>query len=147
MSIIYRKATTKDIPSIFKLVQELATFEKEENAITVDADYYVECFKEGTFQAIVAEKGTRVVGMTLFYMSFSTWKGKMMYLEDFVVLPDSRNQGIGKGLWDAWIEESKAQGAKMVKWQVLDWNTEATRFYEREGAIIEKQWWNGKIIF
>jgi GNAT superfamily N-acetyltransferase len=147
MSVVYRKAVAEDIPAIYQLVKELATFEKEENAVTVDVSYYLECFKENVFQAIVAEKDNAVVGMTLFYMTFSTWKGKMMYLEDFVVLPDYRGKGIGKGIWDAWINESKKQGAKMVKWQVLDWNTEATKFYEREGATIEKQWWNGKIIF
>ena len=146
MSIIYRKAILNDMSAIHRLVEELANFEKEADAVKVDAEYYKKCFKENTFQAIVAEDDGKVVGMTLFYMSFSTWRGKMMYLEDFVVLPDYRNMGIGKKLWEAWIQESKDQGAMMVKWQVLDWNTEATRFYEREGATIEKQWWNGKIL-
>ena len=145
--MIYRKAKKEDIPAIHHLVEVLASFEKEENAITVDSKYYEECFDENTFQAIVAEDAGQVVGMALFYMTFSTWKGKMMYLEDFVVLPKYRNQGVGKELWDIWIAESKEQGAKMVKWQVLDWNTDATRFYIRQGATIEKQWWNGKIIF
>lgn len=147
MSTIYRKATENDISAIHNLVKELASFEKEEDAVKVNSDYYLECFQEGVFQAIVAEVEGKVVGMTLFYMCFSTWKGKMMYLEDFVVLPTHRNLGIGKGLWDAWIATSKKQGAKMVKWQVLDWNSDAIRFYERQGATIEKQWWNGKIIF
>jgi len=147
MAITLRKATITDIPAIHLLVQELASFEQEPNAVTVDVAYYEKCFSENIFQAIVAEVDSKVVGMTLFYMTFSTWRGKMIYLEDFVVLPAYRNKGIGKQLWDSWISEAKAQGAKMVKWQVLDWNKEATRFYEREGAIIEKQWWNGKIIF
>jgi len=147
MSIIYRKARVDDMLAVHGLVKELASFEKEGDAVKVDANYYKKCFEENTFQVIVAEDAGKVVGMTLFYMSFSTWKGKMMYLEDFVVLPDYRNKGIGQQLWNEWILESKKQGAKMVKWQVLDWNTEATRFYERAGATIEKQWWNGKIIF
>ncbi len=145
--MLYRKAVIEDIPAIHNLVKVLASFEKEGDAVKVDADYYAKCFSEGNFQALVAEDQGRVVGMALFYMTFSTWKGKMMYLEDFVVLPEFRNQGLGKELWDKWIEESKLQGAKMVKWQVLDWNTDATRFYKRQGATIEKQWWNGKIIF
>ena len=70
-----------------------------------------------------------------------------MYLEDFVVKQTHRNQGVGQILWDAWIKESKAQNVEMVKWQVLDWNEDAIRFYERNGATIEKGWWNGKIIF
>lgn len=145
--IQYRKAKRSDMSGIFQLVLELASFEKEPNAVKVDVEYYEKCFDEDVFQAIVAVEDDKVIGMTLFYMSFSTWKGKMMYLEDFVVLPSHRNKGIGKKLWDLWLEESKAQGATMVKWQVLDWNSDATRFYERHGATIEKQWWNGKIYF
>ena len=80
-------------------------------------------------------------------MTFSTWKGRMMYLEDFVVNPEYRGQGIGQQLFDSFIAEAKAQDCNLVKWQVLDWNEPAVRFYERNKATIEKEWWNGKIVF
>ncbi len=145
--MIIRKAINKDIESIHSLVQELADFEKEPNAVKVTPSYYRKCFEEGIFQAIVAEDQNEIVGMALFYMCFSTWKGKMMYLEDFVVRNQYRNSGVGQKIWDELIIESKKQGSKLLKWQVLDWNINATRFYEKNGAIIEKDWWNGKIIF
>ncbi|WP_235296788.1 GNAT family N-acetyltransferase [Portibacter marinus] len=143
----YRKAKKEDMSAVHHLVQVLADYEKEGDAVNVDPKYYERCFEEKVFQVIVAEDQERIVGMVLYYMNFSTWKGKMMYLEDFVVLPEYRNQGVGSKLWEMWLKDSKAQGAKMVKWQVLDWNAEAIKFYERQGATIEKQWWNGKIIF
>jgi GNAT superfamily N-acetyltransferase len=71
----------------------------------------------------------------------------MLYLEDFIVSSDYRNHGIGQKLYNAFISEAKIQGCKLVKWEVLDWNEGAIRFYERNGAIIEKNWWDCKVVF
>ncbi len=147
MEFNIRKGKSEDMPAVFDLVNELAIFEKEADQVKTDAIYYGQCFNEDVFEVIVAEVSGEIVGMALYYMTFSTWKGKMAYLEDFVVKEEYRSLGIGQALWDEWIAESKRQGAKLVKWQVLDWNEDAIRFYERNGATIEKEWWNGKIIF
>jgi len=79
-------------------------------------------------------------------MSYSTWKGKMLYLEDFVVKETFRQKGVGQLLFDAYLAVAKEKKAVMVKWQVLDWNEPALNFYERNNAIIEKNWWSGKIF-
>ena len=71
----------------------------------------------------------------------------MMYLEDFVVSEQHRQKGIGQLLFDAFLNASKEQGCKLAKWQVLDWNQPAVNFYLKNGAVIEKEWWNGKILF
>jgi hypothetical protein len=55
--------------------------------------------------------------------------------------------GIGGMLFQAFLTESKAVGCRLVKWQVLDWNELALNFYSRFDAVIEKDWWNGKIVF
>ena len=129
------------------MVVELAVFEKEPEAVKIDAEYYLKCFNEKIFDCIVAENNQTIIGIALFYMTFSTWKGKMLYLEDFVVKNEWRNKGIGQKLWDAYINEAKRLDCPLVKWQVLDWNETAVKFYEKNGATIEKEWWNGKIIF
>jgi N-acetylglutamate synthase-like GNAT family acetyltransferase len=142
-----RKAQIEDIEAIHNLVTELAIFENEPDAVQVSVDYYKSAFIENVFQALVAEESNKIIGIAVYYMCFSTWKGKMMYLEDFVVKEKYRSSGIGQQLWNALINDSKAQGAQSLKWQVLDWNTNAIRFYERNGAYIEKEWWNGRLIF
>jgi GNAT superfamily N-acetyltransferase len=98
-------------------------------------------------QGIVATIDHKVVGIAVFYMTFSTWKGKCLYLEDFYVQPAFRRDKIGQQLFDAYIVEAKDQGANMAKWQVLDWNETGLNFYHKNNAIIEKNWWNGKIFF
>ena len=84
--------------------------------------------------------------MVFYYLTYSTWKGRMLYLEDFVVLPDYRRFGIGQLLFDALLEVARNKRCKLVKWQVLDWNQPALNFYRKYDAIIEKEWWNGKIF-
>ncbi len=84
--------------------------------------------------------------MTLFYMAYSSWKGKMLYLDDFVVTEESRRYGAGQLLFDSFIEEGRSRGCRLVKWQVLDWNEPALNFYRKNEAIIETGWWNGKIF-
>ncbi len=141
-----RKATVADLPAIHGLVRELAVYEKAGPEFIATLEEYREDFKQGVFEAQVAELDGQIVGMALYYMTYSTWKGKMLYLEDFVVKDSYRGKGIGQRLFDAFLEEARKKHCRLVKWQVLDWNTPALRFYEKNKAIIEKEWWNGKIF-
>lgn len=145
--IIVRKGRPGDIPAVFSLVEELAVYEKAEHEVVTTEELYQKLFREGLFDFFVAEEKGEVHGIALYYLTFSTWKGKMMYLEDFVVFPDQRGRGIGQLLFEAVIREAKVLECSMMKWQVLDWNVDAHRFYEKYDAVIEKNWWNGKLFF
>ena len=129
------------------MVKQLAIYEKEPEAVTATLDEYYSDYDANIFQVLVAEKDTLIVGIAIYYMTYSTWKGRMLYLEDFVVDEKHRKLGIGQLLFDAFLEEAKKLGAKLVKWQVLDWNQPAIQFYEKNKATLEKEWMNGKIYF
>lgn len=96
MPLIIRKAEEKDLPFIHDLVRELAIFEKEEKEFTATLSMYEKDYKENVFQSIVAELDGEIVGMVLYYLTYSTWKGKMMYLEDFVVKEKTGGKVSGK---------------------------------------------------
>jgi len=151
MGIQIRFAKKEDIQAIRELVMELAIYEKEPESVTATQDDYEKAFSDGLISMLVAEMKIDgnfiIVGMTLYYDTFSTWRGKMLYLEDFVVSEKYRGHGIGAQLFNATLKEAKDRACVMMKWQVLDWNTGAVKFYEQKGATIEKEWWNGKIIF
>lgn len=147
MEVQLRKATKQDLPAIHGLVRELAIFERAEEAFVATLDEYERDFEARVFDAFVAELNGRVVGMSLYYVMYSTWKGQMLYLEDFVVEESMRGKGIGKKLFEAFLEEARRRKCRSVKWQVLDWNETAIRFYESYGAEIEKEWYNGRIHF
>jgi len=146
MKISIRPATKADIPSVYQLVLELAVYENEPKAVTVSISEYETAFDNGAFEILVATDGDQIVGMAFYYDTYSTWKGKMVYLEDFVVTQAYRRSGCGQLLFDAFVAAARAKGAKLVKWQVLDWNEPALKFYKKNHAIIEQNWWNGKIF-
>lgn len=144
--ISIRKATREDLSSILDLVVELAVFEKEPDAVTASLEDYQTAWDSKLIDCIVAieNENNKVIGVALFYDTFSTWKGKMLYLEDFVVSEKFRSKGVGKMIYDELFREAARRNSILVKWQVLDWNEGAVRFYKREGATIEKEWWNVK---
>jgi len=142
-----RKAKRADLASIYQLVVELAIFEKEPEAVKATLEEYQQSWDDRLIDVIVAEQEQEIVGIALYYETFSTWRGKMLYLEDFVVKDSFRGSGIGSKIFDAFIAEAHRRKCKMVKWQVLDWNHGAIQFYERKNATIEKGWWNVKMIF
>ncbi|THH41924.1 GNAT family N-acetyltransferase [Neolewinella litorea] len=148
MNIQIRQGTARDLPAVHGLVGELARFERAASSFTATIEEYEEDFREGFFEVIVAEDmATRtVVGMALYNYVYSTWKGRMLYLEDFVVTPDYRRFGIGQRLWDVLKERGRERGCKLMKWQVLDWNEGAIRFYKAQEAEIETEWYNGKLV-
>lgn len=147
MNISIRTAQAPDLPAIHDLVRELAIYEKEEAEFVASLEEYQQDFKDHVFQALVAENAEKeIVGMALYYLTYSTWKGRMLYLEDFVVKEAYRKLGIGQQLFDDFLETAKAKKCRLVKWQVLDWNEPALKFYRKNHATIEKNWWNGKLF-
>ena len=139
-----RPAQLSDVPSMHALMYELAVYENAPEAVATTVEEYETDFSNGLFEGFVAEADGQIVGMTLYFMAYSSWKGKMLYLDDFVVTEDSRRFGIGQMLYDTFLAEAQKRGCRLAKWQVLDWNDPAIRFYEKNNAEIEKGWWNVK---
>jgi len=142
MGFFIREGEEKDMPAVLKLIQELADFEKEPEAVEVT----VEDLKNdgfGTsplFKTFVAELDNEIVGMALFYPRYSTWKGVTIHLEDLIVSESKRNLKIGKALYSKVIEYGFKKGVKRIEWVVLDWNTPAVEFYKKTGANVMTDW-------
>ena len=147
MEIKIRTATLNDMEAVHQLVNELAIYEKEPDAFIAPLSAYQQDFKNGIFEVQLAEAAGKIIGMVFYYMAYSTWKGRMLYLEDFVVAEEYRGKGVGQMLFDQFIQTAREKNCVMVKWQVLDWNEPAINFYEKNEATIEKGWYNVKIIF
>lgn len=145
-NIKIRKIKVSEMQKAYELVRELAVYEKSEESLTIGLEEYNKQFEEQLFDILVAEHNSTIIGMALYYPTFSTWKGKMMYLEDFVVQEAFRKSGVGQLLFDAFLEEAKTQDCKLVKWQVLDWNEPAINFYKKNNATIEDEWLSCKIF-
>lgn len=149
MEIELRKAVKEDLPEVLDLIKELAEFEKQPQEVTITLPQ-LEADGFGThplYWIILATHQQQIVGMSFYYIRYSTWKGRCLYLEDLVVKEAFKQQGIGSQLFEATIAEAKKMGAKLMTWQVLDWNEPAIQFYKKYQAELDDEWLNGKIRF
>lgn len=145
MNCQIRFAEKADCPRLLELIHELALFEKAPEEVTVTLAEFEEAGfgEDPVWKAFVAEDEAGIHGMALYYIRYSTWKGKRLYLEDFLVTEASRGTGIGKLLFERIIEEARIQNFNGMNWQVLDWNEPAIRFYKKYQADLETEWLNG----
>jgi GNAT superfamily N-acetyltransferase len=144
-NMIIRQAVKEDCERIMELIKELAIYEKEPDAVTVDFNHFVESGfgEKPIWWAFVAEVDGSVEGFALWYIRYSTWKGQRLYLEDLIVTDKMRGQGIGKLLLDKLKEECKEKKYSGMLWQVLDWNEPAINFYKKYGNVnFDGEWVN-----
>lgn len=145
MDVTIRRAVKEDCLRMMELVQELAIFEKEPDAVIVAFDHFVESGfgEKPVWWAFVAEINGTVEGFALYYIRYSTWKGQRMYLEDLLVTEKLRGMGVGKLLFDKLIEEAKEKKFTGVAWQVLEWNEPAIKFYKKlDNVSFDNGWLN-----
>jgi GNAT superfamily N-acetyltransferase len=137
-----RIATKQDMPRVLELIQELADFEKESDAVEVTlADLEQDGFgDQPKFKCFVVEVENSVEGLALVYPRYSTWKGEALHLEDLVVSEKCRGMGLGTHLLDTVVTYGKSLGVKRISWEVLDWNEPAITFYEKKGANVMRDW-------
>lgn len=151
MDFKIRKAIPSDCERMMELVRELAVFEKAPNEVTVTMEHFIETGfgKNPVWYALVAfdadDSRQKIIGISLYYMRYSTWKGVRLYLEDLIVTEEFRGKGVGKKLFDSTVEEARNLGVSGMMWQVLDWNQPAIDFYKKYGVKIDDEWLNCSI--
>ena len=141
--LLIRPATIEDAPLLTNLIRELAEFERLSHEVRLtEQDVARDGFGETPkFRALIAEWEGQAAGYALFFEFYSTFQGRAgLFLEDLFVRPDFRKHGIGKALLAhvagvAWKEHHFC-----MRWEVLDWNTQAIDFYSRMGALFLDEW-------
>jgi len=143
-----RKGLPDDVEAAFALVKELATYEKAFEEVDTSVDIYTrDAFgKDSWFEFLVADDDDAgIVGIAIFYLGYSTWKGRMLYLDDLVISEAHRRKGIGKMLMDELVKYGVEKGVQQMKWQVLDWNRPAINLYKKIEATFEDNWLDCKL--
>ena len=143
MSFAVRPAVPTDAAAIHGLIEALAVYEKlQDRMVATEADTAAALFGDGGHVfADVAEADGKVVGMSVWFLEYSTFLGRAgIYLEDLFVLPEYRGRGIATDLMRALARRCAERGYGRLKWQVLDWNAPAIAAYERMGAAIDTTW-------
>jgi ribosomal protein S18 acetylase RimI-like enzyme len=148
MEINIRRAKREDCPRMLELVQELATYERAPNEVTVTPEHFEESGfgANPVYWAFVAEENGFIAGFALYYIRYSTWKGQRMYLEDILVTESYRGKKIGQMLMDRLIVEAKEKNLQGITWQVLEWNEPAIKFYSKYNPVFDAEWVNCSIV-
>lgn len=142
---IIRRAVAEDCPRLLELIRELATYERAPDEVTVSLAHFEESGfgQHPVWWGFVAEVDGVVVGFAIYYIRYSTWKGRRMYLEDILITEEMRGKGIGSRLFDRLIEEAREKQLNGIVWQVLEWNEPAINFYRKYNATFDPEWVNG----
>jgi GNAT superfamily N-acetyltransferase len=157
--VIVRDAVPDDVGELVNLVRQLARFERsEEAARATEEDFRRALFgrapspspgphpapKPGPGPevfALVACAGGEIIGMAVYFVSFSTWTGRHgLYLEDLFVVPEHRSRGVGRALLTTLATRAVERGCARLEWAVLDWNRSAIDFYRSLGAVAVEGW-------
>ncbi|WP_461532917.1 GNAT family N-acetyltransferase [Sinomicrobium sp.] len=141
-SYTIRSAGRGDMPEVLRLIQELADYEKEPEAVEITSDDLVSdgFGSRPLFHCFVADVAGEIAGIALIYPRYSTWKGMALHLEDLIVSEKYRGRGLGKALLSEVVKYGHEQGVRRICWEVLDWNQSAIDFYEKQGAKILRDW-------
>jgi GNAT superfamily N-acetyltransferase len=142
-----RRGREDDLPRVLALIQELAAYERAPHEVTntLEMMRHDGFGPAPIFGFFVLEGEGELLGLALYYTAYSTWKGRMLFLEDLVVTEAARRGGYGRLLFDAVVAEARRTGAQRMKWQVLDWNEPAINFYKKLGANLDPEWLNGNL--
>jgi GNAT superfamily N-acetyltransferase len=140
-----RTGIKNDLPRVLELIKELALYEKAPHEVTNTTEFMEQdgFGPNPIYGFFVAEnKQNRIIGLSLYYWRYSTWKGKRLYLEDIIVTQSERGNGVGKLLFDRTMQHALDENCTGMMWQVLDWNEPAINFYKKYGAKLDGEWIN-----
>jgi GNAT superfamily N-acetyltransferase len=138
-----RRVREADLPAVADLVHQLAAYERLAHECRLTADQLRAALFDPAPALFghVAEVDGQVVGFTLWFLNFSTFRGVHgIFLEDLFVRPEHRGAGLGRALLTALAEECLRRGYARLEWSVLDWNTPSIGFYTSLGAAPMDEW-------
>ena len=139
-----REGRRQDLPRVLELIKELALFERAPHEVTNTLEMLEEdgFGPRPVYGFFVAETSEKIIGLSLYYWRYSTWKGKRLYLEDIIVTESERGKGAGKLLFDRTMQKCLEENCTGMMWQVLEWNEPAINFYKKYGSKLDAEWVN-----
>jgi diamine N-acetyltransferase len=144
--VTLRLAGPDDVETMSRLINQLAVYVEEPDAVNVTAkDYQVDgcgASEEPLFYCILAdvpsgEEGIITCGIGTFVFGYSWGEGRFLYLEDLFIEEVYRGMGGGKAIMERLALISLALDCCKFTWAALDWNTPALNFYRKIGASLK----------
>ena len=140
-----RTGKRSDLPAALEMIRELAIYERADDQVSVDLDTFERYLEQNLFRFLIATCDGEPAGLALYYVAYSTWKGPIVYLDDFVVRESYRRTGVGSRLFSSLVDICRKLEVKQMRWHVLEWNESALRFYQKHGAELDGEWTTGRL--
>jgi GNAT superfamily N-acetyltransferase len=140
--LLIRAAIASDVPLLLKFSREFAVFERHPDAVVINEETLLtDGFGlQPKFRSLIAEWDGQAIGYALFFGFYSSWKGSGIFLEDLFVQEAFRGRGIGRALLSEVARIARQEGSFGIRWEVLDWNESAIKFYKSLGAEFFDEW-------
>jgi GNAT superfamily N-acetyltransferase len=143
MPLLIRPACPDDAALVLSLIRDLADYERLAHEVEATEEAIAASLFSPTPRVFceIAEWQGEPAGFALWFYNYSTFLGRHgIYLEDLFVEPRFRSNGIGQALLAHLARRCVAEKLGRLEWSVLDWNEPAIRFYERQGAVLRREW-------
>ena len=139
-----RLAQVKDLETIELMVQGLAEYVNEPDAIEIgSSDYQKDGFdlEDPLWYCLlidhVDENGSvDTCGYAYVFVGYMLDGGRFVYLEDLFIKVEQRGGGGGKMTMKTLAALCLSLECNSLYWQALDWNASGLKFYESIGATI-----------
>ena len=140
---VLRPARPGDEPGILAMIEALARYEREPDAVENTAPMLTAALfgdEPRVFAHVVEHEGA-IVGIAIWFVTYSTWTGTHgIWLEDLHVDEAERGRGYGRSLMSALASVCVERGYRRFEWTVLDWNEPSIGFYRSIGAAPLEEW-------
>jgi diamine N-acetyltransferase len=143
VTLLIRSACREDACLVLSLIRDLAEYERLAHEVEATAEEIAASLFSANPRVFcdIAEWRGEPAGFALWFYNYSTFLGRHgIYLEDLFVEPRFRSNGIGQALLAHLAQRCLAEKLGRLEWSVLDWNEPAIRFYERQGAVLRREW-------
>jgi GNAT superfamily N-acetyltransferase len=147
---VIRAILPADVPAVLQLVRELAEYEFEPDAVeATEQDLHRALFADqpAVYAHVAVEEDDTVVGVAVWYLTFSTWTGRHgIRLVDLVVSGHARGRGHGEALFGELVRICTEREYGRLDWEVLDALAERDdrraphAFYLRQGGAPRHGW-------
>lgn len=87
------------------------------------------------YKQLIVLDGEKVAGITGFWKGVKLWSGPYMEIDNFVVAPEYRRQGIGKLMTDYIDAKAKEYNVSMIVLDAYVENFTAHKFYYNQGYV------------
>lgn len=135
--ITIRRAEPDDAEEILAMIRAHAAFERSNAPITLE-QLRVLLAPGLAIQILLACGHDGPLGYAALTFDTALWRAeRYAHLDCLYVREGHRGEGLGKRLLMAVADVARSAGCRRLEWQTPQWNSDAIRFYEREGGWHE----------